>query len=53
MPLRSYKHFSPVPEQLRALAAKGVEPILCSTCPDYFGLTERVAVGIVGGIGLV
>ncbi len=41
---------SPVIEQLRALQAHGVELILCSTCLDYFGLTERVAVGIVGGM---
>ena len=41
---------SPVIEQLRALQAHGVELILCSTCLDYYGLTDRVAVGIVGGM---
>ncbi len=41
---------SPVIEQLRVLQAQGVELILCSTCLDYYGLTERVAVGIVGGM---
>ncbi len=41
---------SPVIEQLRALQARGVELILCSTCLDYYGLTERVAVGIIGGM---
>jgi selenium metabolism protein YedF len=41
---------SPVLEHLRALQARGVELILCSTCLDYFGLTERVVVGIVGGM---
>ena len=41
---------SPVLEQLRALAARGVELILCQTCLDYYGLRERVAVGIVGGM---
>ncbi len=41
---------SPVVEQLRALADKGVELLLCQTCLDYYGLRERVAVGIVGGM---
>jgi sulfur relay (sulfurtransferase) complex TusBCD TusD component (DsrE family) len=42
---------SPVLDELRALAAKGVELILCSTCLDTFGLGDQVAVGIVGGMG--
>jgi hypothetical protein len=42
---------SPVLDLLRALEAKGVRLILCSTCLQYFGLTEKVAVGIVGGMG--
>ena len=42
---------SPVLNELRALAAKGVELVLCSTCLDAFGLREQVAVGIVGGMG--
>ena len=41
---------SPVLEQLRALEAKGVELIVCSTCLNYFGLTDKVQVGIVGGM---
>ena len=41
---------SPVLEPLRALQARGVELILCSTCLDYFGLREKVVVGIVGGM---
>jgi sulfur relay (sulfurtransferase) complex TusBCD TusD component (DsrE family) len=41
---------SPVLEQLRTMQAHGIELILCSTCLDYFGLRERVAVGIVGGM---
>lgn len=41
---------SPVIDQLQALQTRGVEMILCSTCLDYYGLTERVAVGIVGGM---
>ena len=41
---------SPVLDQLRALEARGVELILCQTCLDYYGLRDRVAVGIVGGM---
>lgn len=41
---------SPVLENLQKMAARGVELILCSTCLDYFGLTDQVAVGIVGGM---
>jgi len=41
---------SPVLEPLRTLQARSVELILCSTCLDYFGLRERVAVGIIGGL---
>jgi intracellular sulfur oxidation DsrE/DsrF family protein len=42
---------SPVLDELHALANKGVELVLCSTCLETFGLTDRVAVGIVGGMG--
>jgi hypothetical protein len=41
---------SPVLDLLKTLEAKGVRLILCSTCLQYFGLTDRVAVGIVGGM---
>jgi len=41
---------SPVLEQLRALEAKGVELIICSTCLNYFGLMDKVQVGTVGGM---
>ena len=41
---------SPVLDVLKALETKGVRLILCSTCLDYYGLTARVAVGIVGGM---
>ncbi len=44
-------HGSPVLAELRALEAKGVELVLCSTCLDRFGLRDQVAVGIVGGMG--
>jgi sulfur relay (sulfurtransferase) complex TusBCD TusD component (DsrE family) len=42
---------SPVLDELRALAAKGVELVLCSTCLETFGLRDQVAVGVVGGMG--
>lgn len=41
---------SPVIKPLRALQQQGVELILCSTCLEYYGLTQHVAVGIVGGM---
>ncbi len=41
---------SPVLGNLQKMAAGGVELVLCSTCLDYFGLTEQVGVGIVGGM---
>lgn len=42
---------SPVLAQLAALEEKGARLILCSTCLEYFGLTGKVKVGIVGGMG--
>ena len=41
---------SPVLGLLHALEAKGVRLIICSTCLQYYGLTDKVAVGIVGGM---
>jgi hypothetical protein len=41
---------SPVLEQLHLLEQKGVRLILCSTCLNYYGLTEQVQAGIVGGM---
>lgn len=41
---------SPVLETLASLEAKGVRLVLCSTCLGFFGLTEQVRVGIVGGM---
>ena len=38
-------------QQLRGLESKGVRLIICSTCLNYFDLTEKVQVGIVGGMG--
>ena len=42
---------SPVIEQLRGLENKGVRLIVCSTCLNYFDLSEKIQVGIVGGMG--
>ena len=42
---------SPVLEQLTRLEEKGVHLILCKTCLDFFGLAEKVRVGVVGGMG--
>ena len=41
---------SPVLEQLRTLESKGVRLIVCSTCLDFYKLTDRVKIGIVGGM---
>jgi len=41
---------SPVLEKLKALEEKGVRLIVCSTCLEYFNLTDKVQVGIVGGM---
>lgn len=41
---------SPVLEELQALQEQGVELIICSTCLEYFGLTDKVQVGTVGGM---
>ena len=42
---------SPVLEQLTRLEERGVHLILCKTCLDFFGLAEKVRVGVVGGMG--
>lgn len=42
---------SAVLNELQILEAAGVHVILCQTCLDYFGLKDKVKVGIVGGMG--
>jgi len=37
-------------EDVRALAATGVEVLSCGTCLDWFGLKDRVAVGVVSNM---
>lgn len=41
---------SPVIEQLKRFEALGTEIILCQTCLDTFGLTDKVEAGIVGSM---
>jgi intracellular sulfur oxidation DsrE/DsrF family protein len=41
---------SPILESLKALEAKGVRLILCSTCLNFYQLADKVQVGIVGGM---
>ena len=41
---------SKVLDTLRSLESKGVRLVLCGTCLDFFGLSEQVEVGIVGGM---
>jgi sulfur relay (sulfurtransferase) complex TusBCD TusD component (DsrE family) len=42
---------SPVLDVLGKYADQGVELVICKTCLDFFQLTDRVKVGIVGGMG--
>jgi hypothetical protein len=41
---------TPVLDLLQEMEAKGVRLIICSTCLQFYGLTDKVAVGIVGGM---
>ncbi|MBL8078815.1 MAG: DsrE family protein [Anaerolineales bacterium] len=41
---------SPVIDQLHELESKGIRLIVCSTCLNYYGLTDKVQIGIVGGM---
>ena len=41
---------SPFLERLAQLEQRGVRLIICSTCLSYFELTDKVRVGIVGGM---
>lgn len=42
---------SPLLAELKALEDQGVRLIICRTCLEFFCLTDRVRVGIVGGMG--
>lgn len=41
---------SPVLESLQSLESKGVRLIICNTCLNFYGLIDKVAVGITGGM---
>jgi intracellular sulfur oxidation DsrE/DsrF family protein len=41
---------SPLIAQLKQLESRGIRLIICKTCLDHFGLTDRVAVGTVAGM---
>jgi hypothetical protein len=41
---------SPVLDSLKSLESKGVRLILCSTCLNFYNLTNQVQAGIVGGM---
>jgi sulfur relay (sulfurtransferase) complex TusBCD TusD component (DsrE family) len=41
---------SPVLDELASLQRSGVELVLCKTCLDYYGLTDKARVGVVGGM---
>ena len=41
---------SPVLDRLVALEKKGMRLIACSTCLDYFGLTDKIRAGIAGSM---
>ena len=41
---------SPVLEHLTALEKSGVRLIVCSTCLSYLGFSDKVRIGIVGGM---
>ncbi len=42
---------SPVLGELKALEDKGVHLVMCLTCLKYHGLTDKLKLGIVGGMG--
>ena len=41
---------SPVLDMLHELEQKGIRLIVCMTCLKYFGLEDKIKVGIVGGM---
>lgn len=42
---------SPVIGVLLEMQQRGVELVLCQTCLEYFGLSDKVEVGVIGGMG--
>ena len=41
---------SPALTQLKVLESMGVRIIICSTCLDYYGIKDKVQIGIIGGM---
>ncbi len=41
---------SPVLEELRSLADRGVRLVVCGTCVQYFDVADRIGVGEVGSM---
>jgi selenium metabolism protein YedF len=41
---------SPILEDLRALAERGVEVLACGTCLKHFEVMDRIAVGVVSNM---
>lgn len=41
---------SPVLPVLQSLENKGVDLVICNTCLNYFDYTDKVEVGIIGGM---
>lgn len=37
-------------ESLKALESKGVTILLCGTCLDFYGLKEKIGVGVIGNM---
>ncbi|TLN01987.1 sulfurtransferase-like selenium metabolism protein YedF, partial [bacterium] len=42
---------SPAIGVLLEMQQRGVELVLCQTCLEYFGLSDKVEAGVVGGMG--
>ena len=41
---------SPILEELRGLADKGVELIVCGTCANFYRITDKVRIGRIGSM---
>jgi sulfur relay (sulfurtransferase) complex TusBCD TusD component (DsrE family) len=41
---------SQVLSQLQEMTSRGVDLIICKTCTDTFGVTDKVKVGVIGGM---
>lgn len=41
---------SRVLSQLEEMSNRGVDLVICKTCTDTYGLTDKVQVGIIGGM---